>query len=585
MTSSRTHIQHCAIVATFNWLVRKEEEDEEVQAINTCKKNREKFFRMTNGTKLRTAIQGKTIQERYTAREEELDQIINKCFRAKKRKPETRTPEIRKLMSRRRAILKELGKTEEGPQQQKMRLECNELEEKIRTEKWKSVNHGIMEEIRKINEGGGIESGAFWEFKKRMEGKRNEEPPTAIMGKDKTIKTTREEIRDEFRAFYSNLFTQDPITDPISRKLVDKRMIKIEKLARNSRQQGCIGKITSKEVGEHVNKLKNKTTLDQQGTNNIMIKSGGKDLYESVTELFSEINQKQEQPNQWTQMMVNSVYKNKGDRKDLENRRGLFITNNLSKVYDKIKMTRNVDRLNKKISKFQCGGMKNRSIADHTMTLDAVIGYNKSIGSETYILFADAYKCFDKLNLKDCICDISEIIGPTEAYEMYNMNREGTAMIKTPVGEIANVTADNIVRQGTIPGPKLCAVNTDKINRIGKKCYTFIGPRVAIEMVIFMDDIQHPTTNVENIVSAANNLEQFENTKGYTFSIEGTKTAILIVGKKKNKVYELNAYVKKGKIPLTNEYKYLGKWYNEQGNNKLAIEKKKSENRLLHTKS
>ena len=76
---------------------------------------------------------------------------------------------------------------------------------------------------------------------------------------------------------------------------------------------------------------------------------------------------------------------------------------------------------------------------------------------------------------------------------MYNMNREGTAMIKTPVGEIANVTADNIVRQGTIPGPKLCAVNTDKINKIGKKCYTFVGPRVAIEMVIFMDDIQHPT--------------------------------------------------------------------------------------------
>ena len=78
-------------------------------------------------------------------------------------------------------------------------------------------------------------------------------------------------------------------------------------------------------------------------------------------------------------------------------------------------------------------------------------------------------------------------------------------------------------------------------------CYTFVGPRVAIEMVIFMDDIQHPTTNVENIVSAANNLEQFEHTKGYTFSIEGTKTAILIVGKKKNKVYELNAYVKKYK--------------------------------------
>lgn len=96
----------------------------------------------------------------------------------------------------------------------------------------------------------------------------------------------------------------------------------------------------------------------------------------------------------------------------------------------------------------------------------------KSLGCETYILFADAYKCFDKLNLKDCISDISEIIGPTEAYELYKINRKGTATIKTPVGEISNIKADNIVRQGTIPGLKLCAVNTDKINSVGRKWYT-----------------------------------------------------------------------------------------------------------------
>ena len=273
-------------------------------------------------------------------------------------------------------------------------------------------------------------------------------------------------------------------------------------------------------------------------------------------------------------MMVNSIYKNKGERKDLENRRGLFITNNTSKVYDGVKMTRNSEKLNRGISKYQCGGMTGKSIADHTMTLDAVIGYNKSLGCETYILFADAYKCFDKLNLKDCICDISEIIGPHEAYEMYNMNRKGTATIKTPVGEVENIKADNIVRQGTIPGPKLCAVNTDKINRIGRKCYTYIGPRLKVEILIFMDDINHPTSNVKNITRTAENLEMYENTKGYTFSVDKTKTAILISGRKKKKQYELNAHVKRGQIGLTDEYKYLGKWYNEEGDNKLSIDKK-----------
>ena len=158
---------------------------------------------------------------------------------------------------------------------------------------------------------------------------------------------------------------------------------------------------------------------------------------------------------------------------------------------------------------------------------------------------------------------------------MYNMNRRGRATIKTPVGIVEGIKADNIVRQGTIPGPKLCAVNTDKINEVGRKCYTYIGPRVKIQTLTFVDDIQNASSNVSNTIKTANNLEVFERTKGYTFSIDRKKTAILIVGKKKNKKYEVVAKVKNGNIVATEEYKYLGTWYNEKYNHKLSISKMK----------
>ena len=119
------------------------------------------------------------------------------------------------------------------------------------------------------------------------------------------------------------------------------------------------------------------------------------------------------------------------------------------------------------------------------------------------------------------------------------------------------------------------------INRIGRKCYTYIGPRLKVEILIFMDDINHPTSNVKNITRTAENLEMYENTKGYTFSVDKTKTAILISGRKKKKQYELNAHVKRGQIGLTDEYKYLGKWYNEEGDNKLSIDG----NRIFHPES
>ena len=144
----------------------------------------------------------------------------------------------------------------------------------------------------------------------------------------------------------------------------------------------------------------------------------------------------------------------------MENRRGLFITSVVSKLYEKIKLERNEEKLEKGISKFQCGGMKGKSAIDNIMTLNAIIDYNMYINSETYTLFADAYKCFDKLNLKYYIGDISSIIGAREAIETYNMNKINKITIKTPIGKIGPVKANEIVRQGTVMGSKLYKVNT-----------------------------------------------------------------------------------------------------------------------------
>ena len=400
------------------------------------------------------------------------------------------------------------------------------------------------------------------------------ELPNAIMGKDGVLKTSKEEMKEEFHKFYTDLFTQSEISDTLSREIVESRMNCLERIAKTN-PKDFEESITEKEIETQINKLKNKMTMDKQGISNVIIKNAGKDFKKSIKCIFNEIKNEKEQPDQWKEMIVNSIYKKKGDMKDLENRRGLFITNNVSKLYDKVKMERNKEKLNRGISKHQCGGMTGKSTVDHTMTLNAVIDYNRYIGSETFIVFADAYKCFDKLNLKDCICDISEIIGAEDAFELYNMNKVGKATIKTPIGLVENVEANNIVRQGTIPGPKLCNVNTDKINTIGRKCYTYIGPRVRIETLTYVDDIQNGSSNTNEVKKVVRNLCLFESCKGYTFSTEKKKSAIMIVGKKKKKEYNIEVSVKNGKIPMANEYKYVGRWYDEKGDNSLAIKKKK----------
>ena len=54
-----------------------------------------------------------------------------------------------------------------------------------------------------------------------------------------------------------------------------------------------------------------------------------------------------------------------------------------------------------------------------------------------------------------------------EVYLLYEMNKESNIVIETPVGMTDSITVHEIVKQGTIFGPKVCIVVTEKINGIG----------------------------------------------------------------------------------------------------------------------
>ena len=232
-------------------------------------------------------------------------------------------------------------------------------------------------------------------------------------------------------------------------------------------------------------------------------------------------------------------------------------------------------KINNGISKYQCGGTKGKSSSDNIMTLNAIIDYNKLINTETFILFADAYKCFDKLRIKNCIIDLYKIVGAKEAMDIYRMNEKGNAIVNTPIGNIGPIEVNGIVRQGTIMGPKLCCINTDKINTIGRKCITTIGPNVKTETLIYVDDIQNASSNVEQLEKVVINLQCMEETKGYIFNNDVNKTAILIINKKKNKKYNIELNIKNGLIKQTNDYKYLGEWYNVKGDHSTSIAKRR----------
>ena len=432
---------------------------------------------------------------------------------------------------------------------------------------------------------GKLKTGAFWEFKKQMDRSNKAETPSTMLDKHNVEKNTKEEIKEIFEDFYSDLFSPpqpsnelENLCHEVTLKVFEDIMEKAEK-DKTPKEE-----ITEEEIRKAVKSIKNKTSLDSENMSNRMIKHGGQDFRESVRILFNEINQKNEGPETWEDMIIKSIYKGKKNKKVMDNRRGLFLTNAISKLFDTTKMNRKRRRIENGISRFQTGGVTNRDPFDNQMTLNAIIDYNNLIQSETYVFFADAYKCFDKLDLKTCIIDLYNILGSQEAKLVYNLNKRSNIVIQTPVGDTKSINIGEIVKQGTVYGPMLCDINIDKVNQVGRKSTTTIGPNIECEASMFVDDIKQAGSQEHNIEVAASNCSVMETTRKVTFNNGVDKTAFMVINPKRgNEIQTLRNTIKKGKIGRTKEYKYVGEWYTEKYTHQKSIsEKQKKVNIMIN---
>ena len=79
----------------------------------------------------------------------------------------------------------------------------------------------------------------------------------------------------------------------------------------------------------------------------------------------------------------------------MANKRGIFLTNSLSKLYEKVLALLTTEKV--KINEHQCGGQKGCGMIDNMIMMRSVMDNNRRLNRKTYCYFADAYTCFDKL--------------------------------------------------------------------------------------------------------------------------------------------------------------------------------------------
>ena len=559
---------HCAMVGQIDWVYQEEKKckSKGVQITPNTIANFKQQTSKTNQSKLRQIVSGKeTISKKYEKWEKEVTKIAAKCFtKYTMNKYTKQTKEMKTLMRTQRELNKTI-KDDNTNEEAKTRLRMVNvyIEEQINREKQKESSI-IAKRIERV---GGVNSPDFWKIIKDK--KTKGEVRSSMKNSKGEIVESTEEILEVYKNWYECLLKQQP-AEGERQKQAEEKVEKTFKLIEDEAQKETTIQISMEELKNAIKTLCSKKAPDIGGFRSEFLIYGGNELRESLLKLLNEILTTRTVPEKWNRLKIKSLYKNKGDKKEMTNQRGIFLTSIVSKTFERILLNRNLLTIDEKMTIYQNGGRKERGTVDNLFTVRAVIDEAKYYGKDLYLFYGDLEKCFDKLWLKDSIIEIWKTGVPSnEVMMLYEINKEAVVKVFTPVGVTDEIEIKEVVRQGSIWGPVMCSLSTEKINSIGQKVITMYGNEL-IQPLTFMDDM-NATGNKSTVENMIANCSQMEEEKKMTFN--ETKSNYQIISKKRN-VMEINGKVKKGTIKRTDKYKYLGDIINEQGDHSDTIKKK-----------
>ena len=504
----------------------------------------------------------------YSTWSEKILNLVEECSTTKKRSRGWKVN--RKLEIIKKRISKKLKRKELDKETIRLlKTEKNLINEYIEDERKKKHHQRVDLEVNNIKKEGGVNSTSFWELKRRLEG-RKVEAAHIIENEEGEKVENKDDILEVYKNFYKKLLSMKKGETDVEIEIEEIVMLTMNALELIASVEE-IEEIEQDTLLKLVSSLKNKKAKDVSRWKNEYIKSGGDEMMKSIEIIMNHIDKTHTLPSEWNKMKILSIHK-KGSKTNMKNKRGLFITNLISKLYERIVKNRNKDR--SKVSPMQTGGIKGLSTIDNVMTLLAIIERNSYLNKSTFLTFADVEKCFDKLWLEDGIKELwKNGMGARDCVAIKRLNEIAKATIETPIGTTEEIELNNIVRQGTVNGPPICAAVMDTVNDIGYDSVTHYGPYLVIKTLAYVDDLGSAGSS-ETANRMIQNCDIMEERKKITFNTDKGKSASLIIHKKKGSG-AITATVKRGEFHEVEEYKYLGVWMDKSGKYKINILKKK----------
>ena len=156
-------------------------------------------------------------------------------------------------------------------------------------------------------------------------------------------------------------------------------------------------KPTYEEMIKVVRNIKNRKALGIDNITVELIKNGGPELLQRISDLLIQIWGQETMPEEWEIGIIRSIFK-KGDCRDCNNYRGNTLLNVTYKNFTCLIYNRLQRYSELTLGEYQAGFRPNRSTVDQIHTVRQILEKCYEFGTELHNIFIDFKQAFDKVS-------------------------------------------------------------------------------------------------------------------------------------------------------------------------------------------
>ena len=246
-----------------------------------------------------------------------------------------------------------------------------------------------------------------------------------------------------------------------------------------------------------------------------LFKLAGDGVLNSLLDVFNRVKRTKEIPEQWNLVKIIKLYKQKGSKKVLKFYRGIFLSIVVCKIFESLIKKRADEKL-RNVNILQAGSRSKRSAADGVFLLRGAVDHHVFTKQSLYITAYDFETAFDSLWLEDCLLSLKDLGIEKDLLQLiYNLNKEASVVVQTPVGDTSPFITDPIVKQGSILGPVLCSTST------AEYCTENLGVTIGtliLASLLYVDDILDLSSTIGDCKAAHEKAILFAKLKKLKYS-------------------------------------------------------------------